>query len=279
MSSSVLEIKGENDRIYYMHDWRAHGYLELRSAIAWSSNIYFFMASCGIPDEPGARGLGKDVEEAAVRLGFYARAFGFGRITGIDLDSAEEDGIVPTPEWKQRSRSGPQFDPEDRGWYYADTCFTGIGQGDVLATPIQIATMTAAIANGGKLVQPHVVEQVVDSEGSVVRTIGPNSIDVPISSENLQVVREGMRESVDYGAGAQANVDRTVLVAGKTGTAEFGRVREDGSFLEHGWFTGFAPYGDPEIVVTVYFELGVGGLKAAPVAGRIFEYYWDNIRE
>ena len=279
VSSAVLEVKGENGVIYPMRDWRAHGPLELRSAIAWSSNIYFFMASCGIPDEPNADGLGKDVEEAAVRLGYYARSFGFGRATGIDLDAAEADGIVPTPEWKQRSRSGPEFNPEDRDWYYADTCFTGIGQGDVLATPLQIAAMTAAIANGGTLVQPHVVDEIVDSEGTVVETIAPAGVEVPVSPENLKVVREGMRESVSYGAGERANIDETVLVAGKTGTAEFGFRRDDGTFLEHGWFTGFAPYDDPEIVVTVYYELGVGGLKAAPVAGRIIEYYWENIRK
>ncbi|MFQ5382181.1 MAG: penicillin-binding transpeptidase domain-containing protein, partial [Dehalococcoidia bacterium] len=93
--SAVLAVKGENGVVYAMRDWRAHGHLSgVRAAIAWSSNIYFYMASCGILGDPNIRGLGDDVEEAAVRLGFYARSFGFGQATGIDLDAAEEDGVI-----------------------------------------------------------------------------------------------------------------------------------------------------------------------------------------
>ena len=274
VASRILEIKGENGVIYPLYDWRAHGWVNLYSAIAWSSNIYFYMASCGIPGQ--AKGLGKDVEQSAVTLGYYARAYGLGQPTGIDIVSGEMEGVIPSPEYKRRVHSGPGFNPEDRDWYYADTCFMGIGQQDDQATPLQIARMTSAIANGGKLVTPHVVDSVLGPDGSVVRTISPESKQVPVSAANLAAIRQGMHESVGYGAGAlayQAGVD----IAGKTGTAEFGPVKANGTQDQHAWFTGFAPYSDPDVVVTVYFDLGVGGDKAAPMAGRIFKYFSEHV--
>jgi len=271
VDSAVLEIRGEDGVIYPLRDWRVHGYLDLRGAIAWSSNIYFYMASCGIPQE-GIRGLGKDILESATILGYYARAFGFGRPTGIDL-GGEATGVVPSPEWKRRSRSGPQFNPEDREWYYADTCFMGIGQGDVTATPLQVARRTAAVANGGKLVRPHLVDEILDAEGRAIERIEPEWEEGPVDPAHLQVIREGMLLSVREGAGALAAVPG-VAVAGKTGTAEF--RTPTGELKEHAWFTGFAPFDDPEVVVTVYFDLGFGGAKAAPVAGRIIQYFLQH---
>lgn len=271
VDSAILEIRGENGVIYPLKDWRVHGYLDLRGAIAWSSNIYFYMASCGIPQE-GIQGLGKDPLESATILGYYARAFGFGEPSGIDI-GGEMVGIVPSPEWKRRSRSGSMFNPEDREWYLADTCFMGIGQGDVTATPIQVARMTAAIANGGMLVTPRVVNAVLDAHGNVIQRVEPQVRSVPVAAEYLQVIREGMLLSVRQGAGAAAAVPG-LEVAGKTGTAEF--RAPDGQMKEHAWFTGFAPYHDPEIVVTVYFDLGMGGAKAAPVAGQIIRYYMEH---
>lgn len=271
IDSPILEIRGENGVIYPLKDWRTHGYLDLRGAIAWSSNIYFYMASCGIPQE-GIQGLGKDPLESANILGYYARAFGFGEPSGIDI-GGEMSGVVPTPEWKRRSRSGPMFNPEDREWYLADTCFMGIGQGDVTATPLQVARMTAAIANGGTLVTPHVVNAILDAEGNVVQRIEPKTKPMPVAPEHLQVIREGMLLSVRQGAGAAA-AQPGIEIAGKTGTAEF--KTPDGQTKEHAWFTGFAPYNDPEVVVTVYFDLGMGGAKAAPVAGQIIRYFMEH---
>jgi penicillin-binding protein 2 len=276
VSSASLELKDENGDIFILHDWRAHGPIDLYGAIAWSSNIYFFMASCGILNE--TKGLAKNPVESAYTLAYYARAFGFGQATGIDLDASEADGIIPTPEWKARAHSGSQFNPEDREWYYSDTCFMGVGQGDVTATPLQIARMTAAVANGGKLLTPHVVKEVVGPDGKTVRAIKPEVKQVPVDAKNLAVIREGMHQSVLYGAGAAAKVPG-VDIAGKTGTAEFGPIHKDGTFDQHAWFTGFAPFNDPEIVVTVYYDLGVGGTHAAPVAGKIFQYYMDRVKK
>lgn len=274
VTSTVLEIKGENGQIYPLYDWRAHGYVNLYSAIAWSSNIYFYMASCGLYGY-GPKGLGNgDSALGAVILGQYARRLGFGGPSGIDLDG-EFDGVIPDPAWKAKVHSGPGFNPEDREWYYSDTCFMGIGQGDVLATPIQVARMTAAVANGGKLVTPHVVSSVLSPDGKTVRTIQPEIKDTGLNPSYLADIREGMHESVTQGAGARA-FQPGIDIAGKTGTAEF---KEKGVTLQHAWFTGFAPFDDPEVVVTVYFDLGVGGDKAAPAAGKILDYFMKNVKQ
>ncbi len=272
----ILYVKGVNDELYPLVDWRDHGgSLNLYEAIAWSSNIYFYRASCGILGE--TRGISEErgeIYKDAVILGNYARDFGFGSPSGIDIDG-ETDGRVPSPEWKRRNYSGPEYTEQDRDWVYGDTCNMGIGQGDVLATPMQIARMTAAVANGGTLVTPHLVNSVVTPDGKPLREVRPNGTKVDVDPQHLAVIREGMHQSVLNGAGALAR-QNTIDIAGKTGTAEF---FESGTGIkrEHAWFTGFYPFDDPEVVVTVYFDLGVGGNKAAPVAGKIFKYFSENV--
>ncbi len=262
--SRVLEQRDIHGNPFPLIDWRAHGYLDLRGAIAWSSNIYFYTVACGLLDE-SFQGLG------ATRLGTWARNFGFGARSGIDL-SGEAPGRVPSPEWK-RQYTRENFGIEE-DWFYGNTCFFGIGQEYVTASPVQIARMTAAVANGGTLVTPHVVTEVIDARGNA-RKIQTSTKQIPLDPVNLQVVREGMRLSVTSGAAARS-ASSVAAVAGKTGTAEF-RVGADGQFLNHAWYTGFAPYDDPEIVVTVFFELGWGGDKAAPAAARIFDYYFTQV--
>lgn len=274
VNSLVLEFKGENDVIYPLYDWRVHGFVNFYSAIAYSSNHFFYQASCGVPQE-GAPGLGKNPEESAVVLGHYARAFGFGQSTGIDL-FGEADGVIPSPDWKRKLYSGPQFTENERAWFFADTCFMGIGQGDVTTTPLQIARTTAAVANGGKLPTPQIANAVLSPGGKVVKQIEPEFEQIPVTAEHLAAIRQGMRESVQYGAGSRAAVSG-MDIAGKTGTAEFGPIKADGHRDQHAWFTGFAPYDDPEVVVTVYFNLGIGGDKAAPVAAQIFRYFRDHV--
>ena len=274
VDSSVLEFIGEDGQPYYFYDWRVHGEIDLVGAISWSSNIYFYMASCGIPQE-GIDGLGGNTEQSAVVLGYYARSFGLGQVTGLDIASTESPGVIPSPEWKRRVRSGPLFNPEDRGWYLADTCFMGIGQGDVTATPLQIAIATAAIANGGYLLEPYVARQILAADGSLVSTTEPSRERVPVDEEHLAVIRQGMRQSVIDGAARLATLPDT-LVAGKTGTAEF-IDPEDGLTKDRAWFTGFAPYNNPQVVVTVFYDLGVGGTKAAPIAAEIIAYFLENV--
>lgn len=270
----TLEFKGENGELYPLEDWRQHGNISLIDAIAWSSNIYMFEVAGGLPQE-NIPGLGKDPETSAVILADWARNFGYGQPTGIDL-YGEASGRIPTPDWKRRIYAGPEFNATDRDWYISDTYFTAIGQGNVTATPLQVTRTTAAIANGGKLVTPHIVDEVISPDGKSVRKIETKTQDVGLSQSTINTIRQGMWGSVNYGAGARANIPDAV-VAGKTGTAEF--YKEDGTKSQHAWFTGYAPYDNPEIVVTVYFDIGVGGDKAAPTAAKIFEYYFQHVKK
>ena len=274
VDSLAYEFLGVDGRTYQFFDWRIHGLIDLYEAIAWSSNIYFYMLSCGFPQEE-LPGLGNDIEQSAVTLSYYARHFGLGTKTGIDLATSENPGLIPTPEWKRRSRSGKNFTASDREWYYADTCFMGIGQGDITATPLQIAIMTAAIANNGKLLTPRLTSKITDLEGNVIEQKPTIFTDVPVSQKNFEIIREGMRRAVVNGSASLAKLDG-ISLAGKTGTAEF--VSPDGITREHAWFTGFAPFKSPEIVVTVYFNLGQGNLKASPIAAKIIQYYFNNMR-
>ena len=273
--STILEVKGVNGVIYNLYDWRVQGLIDLRQAIEWSSDIYFYMASCGIYGQTKALGGSDDYEKAAAILGSYARAYGFGAPTGIDLPN-EADGLIPSAQQKARDHSGPGFNPQDRQWYYADTCFMAIGQGDVTATPLQVARMTAAVANGGKLLTPHLVTEIHSPTGAVIKKILPEWKTVPVSAANLQVIREGMHLGVQQGVASTAQIPG-LDIAGKTGTSEF-IDPADGKTKSHAWFTGFAPFNDPQVVVTVYYDLGIGSEKAAPTAGKILKYFFDHVK-
>lgn len=268
----ALEITGETGEIFNYPDWRCHGQvMDVGTAIAWSSNIFFFITSGG--DFKTTGGLGDDIETSATILATWARRFGMGQATGIDL-YGEANGLIPDPAWKRRHYVGEPWGPGDNDWFLGDTYNTSIGQGNVLATPLQIARMTASIVNGGRLVTPHVVNRVIGPDGEIVRTVEPKFTDVGVSQRTLEIIKEGMLGSVQYGAGMAA-VSQTTTIAGKTGTAEF--FKPGGILSQHAWFTGFAPYNDPEIVVTVYFDVGAGGPKAAPVAAKIVDYYMENV--
>jgi penicillin-binding protein 2 len=247
-------------------DWRAGlGKLNFYRGIAMSSDIYFYCLAGGhCPELP--QGLNND------RLARYARDFGFGQLTGIDLPG-ETDGLVGDAEWLRKVTGGAQ------PWYLGDTYFMGIGQGYIEATPLQVVRMTAAVANGGLLLRPKVVREIRDADGAVIVPPKTEVVRrVGISEENLAVMREAMRQAVADGTAAQAQVPG-VPVAGKTGTAEFGRRLGEGSiygrYQEHGWFTGFAPFDNPEIAVVVFHEQGGGALTAAPTASRIIKAYFD----
>jgi penicillin-binding protein 2 len=257
------------------HDYHGqHGSLSLISALGQSCDIYFYQLGGGYRDR--SEGLGEE------RLGYYAELFGMGSRTGIDLPG-EAPGLVPTVKWKRVNYS--------ESWVTGDTYNMSIGQGFVLSTPLQVLNAAATIANGGTLYRPQVVREVVDGEGNVVQAFAPDVLrSLPISSETLSLVRQGMRSAVaGPGATAWAIDVPGVAVAGKTGTAEFFVDRNkdgipdrdhEGNLPTHAWFTAFAPYEDPEIALIVFiFGGGEGSATAVPVANEILNFYFNQDRE
>ena len=241
-------------------DWAALGTLDFYRGLAMSSNVYFYYLAGGKPDE-GVVGLGEE------RVAAYARAFGLGEPTGIDL-LGESEGLVPDAGWKEEAIG--------EVWTLGDTYNFGIGQGYVAATPMQMLTVASAIANGGQLLTPHVVKEIRDAHGNVVTTVEPEvRRTVPVDEQYLQVVRDAMRQSVTDGVAKTAAVPG-VAVAGKTGTAEFGEEQADGKYKTHGWFIGFAPYDDPQVAIVVFVQRGSGGADAAPIASKILDYYFNG---
>lgn len=246
-----------------------HGLDTVRQALAVSDDIFFYMLGGGYPKL--FNGLGSK------RIGEYARAFGLGAVTGIELPG-EARGLVPDSRWKRINYA--------ENWLTGDTYNMSIGQGYILATPLQMANATAAVANRGYLWKPQLVDVITDDQGQVVRPFAPVLLrEVPVDPKFLDTVREGMYGAVNWYNGTATRVKVPgVVVAGKTGTAEFFRDEnkdghEDrdakGNLPTHAWFTAFAPYVDPEIVVTVFVANGgEGSAVAAPVAAEILNAYF-----
>ena len=219
-------------------------------------NTYFYIVGGGYQDRPG---LGVE------RIVAYAKKFGFGSVLGIDLPS-EGAGFLPTKEWKEATKG--------EKWYIGDTYHVAIGQGDILVTPLQIAAMTAVFANGDKLMRPHVVNALTSADGT--RTMVQPEVLNPhvVSDSAVQEVRKGMRQAVTAGS-ARSLSALPVAVAGKTGTAEWSSQK-----APHAWFTSFAPYDDPQLVVTVSVEEGVeGSTISAPIAKDIYAWYFGPGRK
>ncbi len=247
--------------VYVFRDWGALGPLDFYGGIAMSSDVYFYYMAGGKQDE-GFQGLGEE------RLARYARAFGLGEPTGVDLVGEESPGLVPDAKWKEQAVG--------EMWYVGDTYNFGIGQGYLAVTPLQLLDAIAAIANDGELLRPRLVKEILDSHGNVVTTFAKEvRRRLPVNQEYLAVMREAMRQSVSKGVASTAQV-AGLTVAGKTGSAEFGPPRADGSHETHGWFVGFAPYENPEIAVVVFMQRGSGFTSAAPAAARIFDYYFHQ---
>jgi penicillin-binding protein 2 len=264
VSNGYINVPNEYDPsiVYTFKDWRVNGVMDFYSGIANSSDVYFYYLAGGYHAYgENFDGLGID------RLARYAKQFGLGRKTGIDI-AGEADGVIPDPDWKKAT-----FGDD---WFLGDTYNMGIGQGFVAATPIQMARVVAAVANGGTLLTPRVVREVRDAQGHVIVAPGPLiEGNVGVSPQNLAAVREGMREAVSVGS-ANLGAVPGVEVGGKTGTAEFGPRFADGTYETHAWFSGFAPAENPQVAVTVFLERGVGATDAAPLASKILDYYFHR---
>jgi penicillin-binding protein 2 len=200
------------------------------------------------------------------RLRKYCAAFGLGAPTGVDLP-AETEGLLPSPQWKLREW-------QDR-WYDGDTVNMSIGQGFLLVSPLQMAVVTAAVANGGNVVEPRIARKFVARNGSVTKPSRGKIRKVPVKPEFLAAVRRGMRGAVTHGTGVAAD-SPYVQVAGKTGTVENSPSIHNRHGRNHVWFVSFAPYQNPEIVCVVFLEKshGYGGGLAAPIARKVYDHLY-----
>ena len=242
--------------------WNRHGHgaTSLKKALRESCDVYFYQLG---------EHLGVDAIAAT------ARKFMLGAPLGIGL-LHEKGGLIPTAEWKQK-RFGKR-------WFHGETLPVAIGQGYVLMTPIQLASMIATVANEGSVYRPHLVKRIVDSDGKLLKEFKPELLGTTgISADKFRLVKQGLFAVVNEpgGTGAMARL-YDVHVAGKTGSSQVVKLRDSKlstpwQFRDHALFVAFAPYEKPEIAVAVVVEHGEhGGSAAAPIAGRILRAWFDG---
>jgi penicillin-binding protein 2 len=244
----------------------ANGPVDMSDALQVSSDVYFY-----------SLGLRAEAQGGHGQIQDWARRYGLGERPGIDVAGASA-GLIPTPAWRNRvyrKGSNPYI---DRPWTQGDNVNLAIGQGDVQVTPLQLARAYAALANGGKLVTPHLGGRVVGPDGETVARIRPEpKRHLKISETTRSTILDGLRRAATEPGGTSYSVfgGFPVTVAGKTGTAERGEGNADQS-----WYAAIAPYGDPKIVVTATVEGGGFGVEsAAPIVAQILERYFDADRE
>jgi len=255
-NTSFLSAGGLRIGQWFFPDWKAggHGLTNVRKALAESINTFFYYIGGGYEN---FQGLGLE------RMVKYEKLFGLDTQAGIDMPG-EASGFLPTEEWKKQTKG--------EVWYIGDTYHLSIGQGDILVTPLQVADYTAIFANGGTLYRPHIIRQVLNSQDKLIGEVDNKPIKTNIiSSKNINIVRQGMRQAVTAGS-ASSLQSVPVAVAGKTGTAQWSSVKPT-----HAWFTGFAPYDKPEIVITILIEQGgEGSYLAVPIANEVLTWYFNR---
>lgn len=290
---SIIQKYSPNDpgtpMIYYGYDREGHGMCDFVEAVALSDDIYFYKIGGGFePDIPDG-GLG------AWMIKEYAEALGYGQPTGIELPG-EVSGLIPDPTWKRINKA--------ENWSTGDTYIMTIGQGYVLATPLQVLVSFAILANDGVYMQPTLIRDILDSQGNVIKAFEPvvkwdvtkdPVIDV-LDEDNkptgekktiepwvIEYAKEGMRQVVVYGTASDAMATLDIQSAGKTGTAEYcDDVAQEKGLCQretwpfHAWYAGYAPFDDPEIVVVAFvYNGGEGASVAAPVVKRVLDAYFE----
>jgi penicillin-binding protein 2 len=252
-----------------------HGAINVVQALALSNDIFYYYIGGGFPLDNFV-GLGQRA------LSKWSELFGFGETTGVDLPG-EVTSIVPTDQWKRQTQA--------ESWTTGDSYNMSIGQGYVLATPMQVLVETAAVANGGYILEPRLLHHMTDSNGGLQMDFDRVvKRQLPLTEDQLRVVQEGMWTAVnsDFGTATAVRVPG-VTIAAKTGTAEFceyipeledcRRPEGDEDILPtHAWFVAYAPYEAPEIAVVVFvYDGGEGSATALPVAKTIIEAYFTEI--
>lgn len=243
---------------WFFPDWKVggHGLTNLYKAIAESVNTYFFILGGGHEDFTG---LGVS------RINKQARKFGLGSLTGIDLPS-EQTGFLPTPAWKAREK-------QER-WYIGDTYNLSIGQGDILVTPLQMTMVMSTMANGGILWRPHIIQYLDNEEEHIINSGDWVRNTRVLDQKIFSSLQKALRETVLSGS-APSLQSVPAAVAGKTGTAEWRKDKKP-----HAWFIGYAPYDNPEVVLTILVEEGGEGSEiAVPIAEDFFTWYFTQYRD
>ncbi len=292
----TLEQKfSEGDRVgltqdYVCWDRNGHGPVDFIHGVAWSCNVYFYKIGGGYKGEVEDGGLG------IWRMNEYAHALGYGQLSGIELPG-EADGLLPNPTWKRLNQG--------ENWATGDTYLASVGQGYVLATPLQVLHSISTLANNGKHMQIGMISKISDANGEVVKTFEPKML-WDITKENLIESFNGNNRTGEFKA-----VDPEVIemakrgmvlvttpggtasdlfegddkkVAGKTGTAEYcddWANRENlcvpGNWPAHAWFVGYAPYDDPEIAVVAFVYNGrEGSAVSAPIVRKVIDFYFEQ---
>lgn len=238
-------------------DWKAHGWVDLYSALARSSNVYFYAIGGGFEN---VRGLGIE------KIKEYWKKFNFDKKTGIDLP-AESEGFLPDPEEKEKRTKDI--------WRLGDTYNISIGQGDFSITPIELLNQISAIANGGRLYRPFVAKNVTDASGNTIKENQPEILaDYSLDfAKEIQEVQKGMEDAVGkYYGTAYLLSELPFRAAGKTGSAQVANNTKTNAF-----FVGYAPAKDPQIAILVLVENArEGSLNAVPVAKDVLEWYYYN---
>lgn len=240
-----------------------HGDVNVAEALQHSCDVYFYRV---------AEAIGID------KIAEYGFDFGFGELTGYPIND-ESPGRMPTKEWHRK------YSPD--GFQHGFALNTILGQGDTLATPLQLALAYAAVANGGKVYYPRIVDHVEAADGHALFEFAPRvRKTVPGDPEDFQLIQEGLWKTVNEDGGtAYSRRLKDIEVSGKTGTAQvhkIGRIRvanrdKEIRFRDHAWFAGYAPSADPQLVLVVFLQHGGhGGSDAAPVAMDIFQRYFNG---
>lgn len=254
-STRFLSAGGLQVSRWFFPDWKSggHGLTGVQKAIAESVNTFFYIIGGGYENREG---LGVE------KIRDYLTSFGLTKKLGVDIPS-EAQGLIPSPQWKQEKKN--------ERWYIGDTYNLSIGQGDVLVTPLQMASSISALINGGVVYRPHLAVRVIDPHSAEVQTIEPQILStLPIEKKHLQTVKQGMQACVEYGSCISMSTLPTTS-GGKTGTAQWSSKKEP-----HAWFVGFAPYDDPQIVISVVVEEGEGATKTALPIAREFLRWWST---
>ena len=289
---TIMEKYYENDpgrpRQYVCWDRNGHGMVNFQWGVAYSCDVYWYKVGGGYEDEVPGNGLG------IWRMGEYARAIGYGITSGIELPG-EADGLIPDPTWKRTTLG--------ENWSTGDTYIATMGQGYVLATPLQVVNSIATIANGGKLMDVTLVEQVTEPDGTVIQELEPSwkwdiTTDpvINVYEDNLttgekktvepwvvELANEAMRLVVTDGTADDQFAGDPYNSAGKTGTAEYcddiareKGICKSGLWPAHAWYVGYAPWDNPEIAVVAFVYNGdEGSTIAAPIVRQVIDAYFE----